>query len=475
MAAVRLVHTRCRQILGLHAEPCYRRGRVRTLKVKCPTWHHVETFYSRKLRKDRTLTLRVPFEPEEGAQISVGLELPSGEVINIPGTIIGVSTAEDEDRNAMRLFLHGLDAELLERLKEMVAAAATKTRQDAAPPRPAAGPKSGQAAGQASGQATGQASGAPSSPASGQASGQRSGPAPSQAPSQPPAQPPGTTGRADAAPRSFAGASRSGPTTVPLQTMPPPSTPADAPVDELIEPPGEPGIEDVSEYERDVFLYLDGELRRMRENAAYEVLDVDEHADVATLRASYFALTKRFHPDLFARYRSQTILHMSQELFIHINKAYDRMRNALVAAGHAIVAGPALIPHDGWLANLDDIRGAGDEPSGISLVRERSYGEEPPSRQGTADLLALVRAGKFEEARELVAAALHYDPRDRRMRSLYHVISGREMMARGEETAAATQFEAALAHDRNCREAREALEELRASGLHSGLYPRTLR
>ena len=74
-----------------------------------------------------------------------------------------------------------------------------------------------------------------------------------------------------------------------------------------------------------------------------------------------------------------------------------------------------------------------------------------------------------------MAAALHFDPRDRRMRALYHVISGRELMAAGEETAAATQFEAALAHDRNCREAREAIEELRATGLHSGLYPRTLR
>ncbi len=101
--------------------------------------------------------------------------------------------------------------------------------------------------------------------------------------------------------------------------------------------------------------------------------------------------------------------------------------------------------------------------------------DQPSSRQGISDLLALVRTGKFEEARERVAAALHFDPRDRRMRALYHVISGRELMAAGEETAAATQFEAALAHDRNCREAREAIEELRATGLHSGLYPRTLR
>jgi curved DNA-binding protein CbpA len=212
----------------------------------------------------------------------------------------------------------------------------------------------------------------------------------------------------------------------------------------------------------------------MRESASYEVLGVDQNADVAVIRAAYFELTKRFHPDLFARYRSRAILHMSQELFIHINKAYDRLRNALVAAGQAIVAGPALIPHDGWLAGMDDIHGA-DDVSQVSLRRERSYGEDPPSRQGTGDLLALVRTGKFEEARERVAAALHYDPRDRRMRALYHVISGRELMSRHEGTAAATQFEAALAHDRTCREAREALEELRASGLHSGLYPRSLR
>ena len=89
-------------------------------------------------------------------------------------------------------------------------------------------------------------------------------------------------------------------------------------------------------------------------------------------------------------------------------------------------------------------------------------------------LLALLY-GLFATPLYTASVQILIDPRDRRMRSLYHVISGRELMARGEETAAATQFEAALAHDRNCREAREALEELRASGLHSGLYPRTLR
>lgn len=409
--------------------------RVRTLKVKCPTWQHVETFYSRKLRKDKTLTLRVPFHPDEGTQLTIGLELPDGEVINVPGTVLGVEAGADGERNAMRLFLNGLDATLLERLKALVASTRSTTSVDPVPPRPAA----------------------------------KSSARPSTAP---------------AAPTSGYSASRSGPTYGPPASTLPASTPEDAPVDELIEPPAEPTADDVSEYERDVFLYLEGELRRLRQSAAYEVLGIDEHADVTALRAAYFELTKQFHPDLFARYRSHAILRMAQELFIHINKAYDRMRNALVAAGHAIVAGPALIPHDGWLAGLDDIHGPGDERSFDSarMTAAQRGGrsvpehiEDQPSRQGINDLLALVRTGRFEEARERVAAALHFDPRDRRMRALYHVISGRELMATGEETAAATQFEAALAHDRSCREARDAIEELRANGLHSGLYPRTLR
>lgn len=413
--------------------------RVRTLKVKCPTWQHVETFYSRKLRKDKTLTLRVPFHPDEGTQLTIGLELPDGEVINVPGTVLGVETGEDGERNAMRLFLSGLDSALLDRLKALVASARSTTSVDPVPRRPATQP------------------------------GARASTAP-------------------AAPTPSFGSSRSGPTYVGAASTLPPSKPEDVPVDELIEPPVEPTADDVSEYERDVFRYLEGELRRMRQSAAFEVLGVPEHADVTALRAAYFELTKQFHPDLFARYRSHAILHMAQELFIHINKAYDRMRNALVAAGHAIVAGPALIPHDGWLAGMDDIQGSqssGDERSfdsarmtapqrGGRSVPEH-IDDQPSGRQGISDLLSLVRTGKFEEARERVAAALHFDPRDRRMRALYHVISGRELMAAGEETAAATQFEAALAHDRNCREAREAIEELRATGLHSGLYPRTLR
>lgn len=411
--------------------------RVRTLKVKCPTWKHVETFYERKLRKDNTLTLRVPFHADEGSQVALGLQLPNDMVMNIEGTVIGLVPGDPGQRPAVRLFLHGMTESLLEHLRTMVSDGLhgrAISRQPTAQPAPPA------SAGTQGNQEPRPRAGAAAKEAKRAAQAARPGP-----PKQPPA--------------------------------PPAAVPEDAPVDELVEPPFEPTIQDVSEYEREVFLYLDSELGRLRECAAHEVLGVPADADVARIRQAYFALTKRFHPDIYGRYRSRALLSMAQELFIHINKAYDRMRDALVLSGQAIVAGPALLPHDGWLVGLDDI--ASSDEAGASKPAPQTKPRRAPTDAETANIqeevMALVEAGSFEAARERVAGALHFDPRNRRMRALYHVISGRERLATGETMAAATQFEAALAHDRDCRHAREALDELHARGQHSGLFPRSSR
>lgn len=410
--------------------------RVRTLKVKCPTWQHVETFYGRKLRKDNTLTLRVPFHAEEGSQVTLGLQLPNDTTVSIEGTVIGLTAPEGDQKNGIRLFLHGMTPAVRAQLESMVAKGTP-------------------------GRATGsQAAPAPAAP---QAAPRRPSPPETPPRQSPPAPQPAPPRQAAPAPR---------PPAVPV------SVPADAPVDEVLEPPFEPTIQDVSEYEREVFLYLDGELGRLRECAAHEVLGVPEDADVHQVRRAYFERSKRFHPDLFARYRSRAVLHMAQELFIHYNKAYDRMRDALVVAGHAIIAGPALLPHDGWLATLDDMASAdaADEPARPAPPRRPA--RAPTNQSGPEieeDVLALVEAGSFEAARERVAAALHFDPRNRRTRALYHFISGRERMVAGETMSAATQFEAALAHDKDCRQAREALDELHARGQHPGLFPRSIR
>lgn len=395
---------------GIRVEPWYLDRVVRTLKVKCPTWEHVETFYKRKLRRDRTLTIRVPFNPVEGSGLTIKLQLPDGQEMHIEGKILGVLPGTTGGKTAITLHLHGLDLEVESTLRGLVEAARK--------------PKS-------------------------------------------------TTGQDRSPKGQRVGTDRPPPAPMPAVPI---SEPRDAPIDELVQAPYVPDVDTISEFEREVFLQLEAELVQLREFAANEVLGIPVDAEVNDIRHAYFARSKHFHPDLFAKYRSRAITHMAQEVFIHMNRAYDRMRDAAVRDGRAVMAGPALMPHDGWLASLDD----------ISTYEPTSELPPPPaaghSGQPTTQPVDLVieaadeflRAGEFERARSFVASALHGDPRNRKLRALYYLIGGKQALVEGDKVLAASQFEAALAHDRDYEPARAALDQLRARGEHSGVF-KTLR
>jgi hypothetical protein len=380
---------------------------VRTLKVKCPTWSHVETFYRRKLRRDRTLTIRVPFNPEVGAELGVRLQLPDGAEVEIPGTVKEVLPDGTGQKAAITMHLHGFTDALHEQLR-----AAVLEHQS-----PPVVPEH-------------------------------------EAPSQTAIRPPADSGRAYA------------------QARLPASQPKDAPIDELVAPPYQPVADDISEFEREVFNQLETELVQLREFAAHEVFGLPVDADVQAIRQSYFQRTKYFHPDLFAKYRSPAIMYMAQEVFIHVNRAYDRMRDAAVREGRAVAAGPALLPHDGWLAGFDDI--AASEPPPNTPSKSTPYHSAPPGSV-QAQAAQFMAGGQLESARAVVAAALHQDPRNRPLRALYYVIGGEQALAGGDTVAAASQFEAALAHDRDCRPARLALDQLRARAGHGGQHTKSQR
>lgn len=406
--------------------------------------------------------MRVPFLVDTGAKLVLALELPNEMVMAIDGTVTSAVPAADNKKSAIKLTLQGLTHEVRRRLSTLV--------EDA---------RSGHSI-------------------------------------------------ADDDDDDYE-----------EYTGPPTAVPADAPVDELVEPPPVPRLADVEADEKEVFVGLDGDLRQMRERAAHEVLGVGWDASVADIRLAYFSQTKRYHPDVFTKYQSAAIRHLAQEVFIHVNKAYDRMRDVAVANGAAIVAGPALLPHDGWLADFDDI---GDEPetplpgplpshessgqinlpktpvseptpvrpaqmvkpppevaatsaapsvrfsapeqsqaddllSADSLFGDIDLGSRPDMKMPvaaeatdadelSADCCDLLERGEYKLAQAKLAEALRVQPRNRSLRALYHVASGRALLDKGEPVQATAQFEAALAHDRDCEAAKAAIEELRAS--HGG-------
>lgn len=150
--------------------------------------------------------------------------------------------------------------------------------------------------------------------------------------------------------------------------------PADVPIDEEVPLVLLPAVEEVPEASREQYRILDETLRSLREQAAHEVLGVEWDADVATIRLGYFKLIKRYHPDVVARHDSPEISMLASELFIYINKAYDRLRDSAVAAGKAIAAGPALLPHDGWIADFEDL----GPLAGDSVQKQLRWVEQEP-------------------------------------------------------------------------------------------------
>ncbi len=315
-----------------------KRRAPRSLVLKCPTWDHVESFYARKVKEGGELSARVPFQPDPGEIITLALELPDELVMAIDAEVEQSVPASDGKKSAVRLRVVGLTSSVRRQLETLVAQARREREASA---------------------------GATSSASPAAAPDQRNTvrhKAPDQrntvrhkAPDQ------GNTVRHKAsdqrntvrhkAPdqRTTVRHKSSG------ETIPPPPNPIDAPVDELIEPPVLPSIDDVPAGARPLFESLKAELQRMREASAHEVLGVRWDAGASDIRRAYFELSKRLHPDAFARHRSPAIQQLSREVFIHVNRAYDRMRDAAVASGSAIAAGPDLLPHRGWLAPFEDL------------------------------------------------------------------------------------------------------------------------
>ena len=301
----------------------------RTLHVRCATWEQVDAFHTRKLRRGKLLSMKVPFQTQNGAQVTLGLELPNGVVIAIDGNVLKASPIEGDTKTWIEVELVGFTEEVLARLKAMA--------KGAEPPKPVA----------------------PAAP-------------------PPPAKPRSTTINLDEAPASD---------------------------------------------ERALFQQLTAELRRLRQLAVHEVLGVSRDADADTVRIAWMTLVRRHHPDLVARHAAPAITHLAEELTILLNRAYDRLRAALVAEGRGTTIGSTLQHPSGWLVGFEDLssvdgtpvrRAAAGSRPGIQTtappIAPQPMATPPPAPQGGEAFEQRARAmlleGDANNAQEVLAAAL---------------------------------------------------------------------
>jgi hypothetical protein len=392
----------------------------RTLHVRCSTWEQVETFYSRKLRKGKLLSMKVPFAATPGGSVTLGLELPNEVVVAIDGTVLKASPIDGETKTWIEVELHGFTDEVVQRIKTMASAVATTSSS---------------------------AIELPTNP--------RAQTTPSVAP---PVAPPATKVAAPAVSRTATAQASD-----------------DLPADE-----------------RQLFQHLTSELKRMRQAAVHEVLGVDRDADAEAIRAGWMRLVRRHHPDLVARRKAPAITHLAEELTILCNRAYDRLRMALVAEGRATTIGATVQAPPGWLVGFDDIASAGRTPAAIKqdppkrtpvasipppLAATQANGSGPQVHGGDAfetRARAMLLQGEADNAQEVLAAALVVYPRSRPLRSLYYVASAVAALEKGEVMLAISQLETALAHYDQCVEASRILDYVKRSSGHDREVIRSL-
>ncbi len=360
----------------------------RTLHVRCSTWEQVETFHSRKLRRGKLLSMKVPFAATLGSAVTLGLELPNDVVIAIDGIVRKSSPIEGDTKTWIEVELIGFTDEVIQRIKNMAANVVAVTR----------------------------------------------------APTRPP---------------------EDGATTAPAER------------------PSKSSLvnEELPVDERQLFTHLTGELKRMRQAAVHEVLGVERDADADAIRLGWMNLVRKLHPDLVARRKAPAITHLAEELTILANRAYDRLRYALVAEGRANVVGSSVNPPPGWLVGFDDLASANrTSPGGRTLPLPSSTTNGAPAPvvgQGSGGqggeafetrARTMLGQGDADTAQEVLAAALVVYPRSRPLRSLYYVASAVAALGKGEVMLATSQLETALAHYEGCNEAARILELVKKHG-----------
>jgi hypothetical protein len=97
---------------------------ARTLHVRCATWEQVDIFTTRKLRKGKLLSMKVPFAARNGMPVTLGLELPNEFVVAIEGVIQKAAPVEvegkvDTSRTWIEIELTGFTEEVKARLKRL--------------------------------------------------------------------------------------------------------------------------------------------------------------------------------------------------------------------------------------------------------------------------------------------------------------------------------------------------------------------
>lgn len=285
---------------------------------------------------------------------------------------------------------------------------------------------------------------------------------------------------------------------------------------------------DVSAAERDLIKALVSEAESLKKLNPFLVLGVDYEATDAEVRAAFGELTKRYHPDRFARYESAELRNVAEEIFILIRDAYRRLGDAVARtlllqslgkpapAPHAVPAPPRPVPpgsppRASWapgrepapiasaaIGSAAPISSAAPAAPVVPVVPAvprpvaipaRPAARDPASRRplptqpspisaplDVSPLEDLIDQGRLDEALAAYRVMGKKHPHDRNLRAGVELCEGLLALAARDRFEAAQRFEAALEIDPSNERAARELADMRrqATNERKGLLSRLM-
>ncbi|MBA2539413.1 MAG: J domain-containing protein, partial [Deltaproteobacteria bacterium] len=265
---------------------------------------------------------------------------------------------------------------------------------------------------------------------------------------------------------------------------------------------------EITEAEAELIRALAAEAESLKKLNPFLVLGVAYEVTDAEVRAAFGELTKKYHPDRFARYESTQLRQVAAEIFILIRDAYRKLGDAsgraqVLAVVQKQAARPASTsgqqamrrtPPQGVPVKTSDVKSGPlrtvHEAGTVRKPPEPSLLEKPTPKPGsinvhdagtvrkpeaattttdklptapgdTSEVDALVDAGKLEEALAAFRMLMKKHPQERVYRAGIELCEGLRAIANRDRLEAAQRFEAALEIDPSNERAARELAEMR--------------
>lgn len=275
-----------------------------------------------------------------------------------------------------------------------------------------------------------------------------------------------------------------------------------------VTPPPIPSMDDGADLvdaEDSLVAALKKELESLSKLNPFQVLGIGYETNDEAVRAAFGELTKRYHPDRYARYQSGDARHYASEIFILIRDAYRKLgsadarartldvlknRRAIAKAERratpTAAKTPPPIPKSAPPKTPPPVKTPAPaktptpQPRATSQSRPSRSAQMPaqssPPQLGHSGADKLIEEGKYDEALALYRLATRRNPNDAKSRAGIELAEGLKAMAQRDRLEAAQRFEAVLELDpTNERAARELAEMRRqATNDRKGLLARLL-